>query len=105
MDAVLGRNVTLTTLVDKPTFLFIIWNFNDGTEQIHVATLTKTDLKVNGPYEGRVAINASNGNLFLGPLKSDDSGDYSINIISGDGTTETSEIALRVLGEFFLLVL
>lgn len=97
----MGKNVTLKTLVDKPVYAFIIWNFNDGSEQIHVATMSPTGLKVNTPYEGRVSIDKNNGNLFLGALKSDDSGDYSISIISSDGTTKTSEIKLRVLGEFF----
>lgn len=104
MDAILGKNVTLKTLVDKPDYAFIIWNFNDGSEQIHVATVSQAGLKVNTPYEGRVSIDKNNGNLFLGPLKSDDSGDYSINILSSDGSTKTSEIKLRVLGEFLLSV-
>lgn len=98
----MGKNVTLKTLVDKPVYAFIIWNFNDGSEQIHVATVGSAGLKVNTPYEGRVSINKNNGNLFLRALKSDDSGDYSINLVAEDGSTKSSEIKLRVLGEFFL---
>lgn len=100
MDAVLGGNVTLKTLLDKPSFLLILWGFNDGEEQVNVATLTKTDLKPGPQFEGRVAIDASNGNLFVEALRSEDSGDYTINVVSEDGTTKTSEIRLRVLGEF-----
>lgn len=99
----MGKNVTLETVVDKPVYAFIIWNFSDGREQIHVATVSEAGLKVNTPFEGRVSIDKSNGNLFLSALKSDDSGDYSINIISTDGSTQTSEIKLRVLGEFSFL--
>lgn len=97
----MGKNVTLKTLLDKPVYAFVIWSFNDGSEQIHVATLGSEGLKVNTPYQGRVSIDKNNGNLFLGALKSDDSGDYAISLVASDGSTKTSEIKLRVLGEFF----
>ncbi|KAM9339789.1 cell adhesion molecule CEACAM5-like [Symphorus nematophorus] len=97
VDAILGRNVTLTTLIGNNDFDFVIWNFNDGKEQIHIATQTTSSLKVNAPYEGRVSINKTNGYLTLGPLKSEDSGDYSINVLSDSGATKTGEIKLRVL--------
>lgn len=101
MDAILGRNVTLTTLLDKPEFLFIIWNFNDGKEQVNVATLSTSGLTVNPQYEGRASVDANNGNLFLQAVRSDDSGDYSITVLTD--TTRTGDIKLRVLGEFLQL--
>lgn len=95
----MGKSVTITTLLDKPQYVFIIWNYSDGTDQIHVATVSPTTLKVNAPYEGRVSLNATNGYLTLNSVKTEDSGDYSINVISADGDTKTAEIKLRVLGE------
>ena len=103
MDAILGRNVTLMTLITKSDFTVMLWNYNDGSgNQINVATQTNLGLKVNPLYEGRVSMNKTNGYLTLGPLKSEDSGDYSINAITAEGTTKTGETTLRVLGESFL---
>lgn len=99
MEAVVGRNVTLKTLLDKPVYTFIVWNFNDGTEQNNIATQTKTGLKEKEGYEGRVSIDPMTGSLTLVGLKPDDSGDYSITIITEDGTTRTAETKLQVLGE------
>lgn len=99
MDVLLGGNATLTTLLDKPEYQFIIWNFNNGDEQVHVATLTRSNLKVNAPYRDRVAIDGATGNLFLKETKSADSGDYSITVLTVNGDTTTAEIKLRVLGE------
>lgn len=101
MDAVLGRNVTLTTLLDKPKYLFIIWNFNDGNEQVNVATQSTTGLTVNPQYQGRVSVDANSGSLFLQAVKASDSGDYSITVLDED--TRTGDIKLRVLGEFLQL--
>lgn len=101
MDVVLGRNVTLRTLLDKPTYTFVVWTYNDGVEQVHVATLSGSGLKVNERYEGRVSVDRNTGSLFLGEAKTEDSGDFGISVISADGTTETAEIKLRVLRECF----
>lgn len=101
MDVILGRNVTLQTLLVKPNYAFIVWNYNNGDEQRHVATQTESGLKVNSLYEGRVSIDPDTGSLFLKAAKSEDSGDFSINVISDDGATKTAEIKLRVLGESF----
>ncbi|XP_053302910.1 carcinoembryonic antigen-related cell adhesion molecule 5 [Pleuronectes platessa] len=97
LDAVLSRDIVLKTLLNKPDYSFIIWNYNDGSEQINVATISAIGLKTNPLYEGRVAINATNGFLTLKSLKVDDSGDYSITIVKPDGATITAEIKLRVL--------
>lgn len=101
MDVVLGKNVTLRTLLVKPNYAFIVWNYNDGDEQVHVATRTASGLNVNAPYQGRVSIDPETGSLFLKAAMGEDSGDYSINVISVDGGTKTAEIKLRVLGESF----
>ncbi|XP_070840635.1 cell adhesion molecule CEACAM20 isoform X1 [Chaetodon trifascialis] len=97
VDEILGKNVTIKTLVDKPNYAFIVWVFNDGKEEVHIATVSEKGLKVNEPYAGRVSINPTNGYLSLGPLKASDSGEYGINIISPDGATKTGMIELRVL--------
>lgn len=101
MDVVLGRNVTLKTLLDKSNYLFIIWNFNDGKGQVNVATQSTSGLEVSSHYQGRVSLDATNGNLFLQAVQANDTGDYSITVL-GDGT-KTGEIQLRVLGEFLQL--
>ncbi|XP_051809601.1 uncharacterized protein LOC127535483, partial [Acanthochromis polyacanthus] len=98
VNAVLGHNVTLTTLlVDKPNYAFISWSFSDGKEQVPVATVGSQGLKPNAAYEGRVSINTTNGALSLSSLKAEDSGVYSISIIAPDGTTDGAEIKLQVL--------
>lgn len=101
MDVVLGQNVTLTTLLNKPDYTFIVWNFNNGKVQVHVATRTQSGLNAKYPYLDRVSIDGATGNLFLKESTSADSGDYAINVVSADGDTQTSEIKLRVLGESF----
>ncbi|XP_069372627.1 carcinoembryonic antigen-related cell adhesion molecule 5 [Paralichthys olivaceus] len=97
VDAVLSREIVLTTLLNNPEYAFIIWNFNNGEEQIHVATMGKAGLTVNKPYENRVTINATNGFLTLKSLTLMDSGDYSITIVDLKGITKTGEIQLQVL--------
>lgn len=99
MDGIVNRNVTLKTLLDKPVYSFIVWNFNKGGDQNNIATQTKSSLKVKEGYEGRAFIDNVTGSLSLIDLKPDDSGDYSITILTDDGTTRTSETKLRVLGE------
>ncbi|XP_069580900.1 carcinoembryonic antigen-related cell adhesion molecule 20 [Brachyistius frenatus] len=97
VDAILGRNVTLKTLLDKRLYAFITWAYSDGKDQDTVATVSPTTLKISEAYKGRVSLNATNGFLTLGPLKAEDSGDYSITIIYPDGVTRTGEVELRVL--------
>ncbi|XP_034747444.1 carcinoembryonic antigen-related cell adhesion molecule 2 [Etheostoma cragini] len=99
VDAVSGTNVTLqTTLGAGSTYAFIVWNMNTGDAQSHVATLPFGGvLNVNSPYRGRVAINSTNGFLYLGPVKAADNGHYSISVLLPDGTTLTGETQLRVL--------
>ncbi|KAI3358989.1 hypothetical protein L3Q82_015371 [Scortum barcoo] len=97
VDAVLGRNVTLQTLVNKADYAFIIWNFNHEGESVNIATLSPTGLTVDDAHKGRVSINSTNGYLTLTGLKSEDSGDYSISIVSPSGQTRTGETTLRVL--------
>lgn len=101
MDVVLGKNVTLRTLLVKPAYAFILWTYNNGADQVHVATLSETGLNVNAVYEGRVSVDPDTGSLFLKAAKSEDSGDFGISIISVNGDTITAEIKLRVLGESF----
>lgn len=101
MDVVLGKNVTLRTLLVKPEYVFIVWTYNNGTDQVHVVTLSETGLKVNAPYKDRVSVDPDTGSLVLAAAKGEDSGDYGISIISKDGGTKTGEIKLRVLGESF----
>ncbi|KAM9838653.1 cell adhesion molecule CEACAM20-like [Aulostomus maculatus] len=97
VDANVGKTVTLKTLLDKPNYEFIIWNFNDGHEQINVATLTQRGLRVSDPYEGRVAVSNTSGSLTLTTLRPEDSGGYSITMLTVEGDTRTAEIELRVL--------
>ncbi|XP_061752718.1 carcinoembryonic antigen-related cell adhesion molecule 2-like [Nerophis ophidion] len=92
VDAVVGKNVTLRTLLDQPVFTFIIWNF----ENTHVLTLTPTSVIVNAPYLGRVSVDERSGSLHLGALTKADSGDYSVTVVAANGTTETGGILLRV---------
>ncbi|XP_038580861.1 uncharacterized protein LOC119907221 isoform X2 [Micropterus salmoides] len=95
VDAIVGRNVTLTTLVDKANYDYITWNFNNGA-QFNAATLSRSGLKVGTRFQGRASINTTNGYLTLTSLKAADGGEYSISILSSEGT-QTGDIILRVL--------
>ncbi|XP_035038208.2 carcinoembryonic antigen-related cell adhesion molecule 2 [Hippoglossus stenolepis] len=97
VDAVLSRDIVLTTLLTKPDYTAIFWSFNDGIEVTNVATMSAAGLKLKPAYEGRVTLNATNGFLTLKSLTSKDSGEYTINILFNDGNTRTAEIELRVL--------
>ncbi|KAF3834423.1 hypothetical protein F7725_025627 [Dissostichus mawsoni] len=97
VDAVLGKSVTLKTLVDIPDYIAISWIHNDGSETTNVATaLADGSFNVNDLYKGRVTMNNTNGYLHLEGLLASDNGDYSISIIAKGGT-KTGEIHLRVL--------
>ncbi|XP_042361969.1 carcinoembryonic antigen-related cell adhesion molecule 5-like [Plectropomus leopardus] len=98
VDAILGKNVTLKTLVDKPDYTVIIWNFNDGTVSGNVVTAAKgAGVTVSEEYTGRASMNETNGYLTLGPLKAEDSGEYTISIVIAGSPTKTGETELRVL--------
>uniref|UniRef100_UPI0037E92626 carcinoembryonic antigen-related cell adhesion molecule 20 n=1 Tax=Semicossyphus pulcher TaxID=241346 RepID=UPI0037E92626 len=97
VDGVLGKNVTLKTLLGKTSYAVLIWNFNDGSDQINVVTITPPKEPTVSPhYQGRVSINADDGTLTLTSLKSEDSGDYSITAVT-DAGTKTADIKVRVL--------
>ncbi|XP_037651693.1 carcinoembryonic antigen-related cell adhesion molecule 5-like isoform X1 [Sebastes umbrosus] len=99
VEVIVGKNVTLKTLLVNPVYSFIIWGFSDGGDDpVNVASLPASGvLKVNDPYIGRVAVNGTNGFLTLTGLKPEDSGDYSINLIKADGSTTTGATNLKVL--------
>ncbi|KAM7384881.1 hypothetical protein PAMA_011983 [Pampus argenteus] len=97
LDGVLGKNVTFTTLMDKPNYQLIIWNFKNEHESINIATRSLKDLSVNDHYKGRATIDPVNGNLFLSSLQPDDSGDYNLVVVKPGAVTETADITLRVL--------
>ncbi|KAM6904232.1 cell adhesion molecule CEACAM5 isoform 1-T2 [Lycodopsis pacificus] len=95
IDASVGKTVTLKTLVDKPAYIAIVWNYSNGKDSVNVVTGSKDAVTVGKPYEGRATLNMTNGHLTIGPLKAADSGDYSISIVSTG--SRTGEIKLRVL--------
>nr|XP_057902815.1 carcinoembryonic antigen-related cell adhesion molecule 5 [Doryrhamphus excisus] len=97
VDAIVGRNVTLGTLLDRPAYSLIIWNFNNGREQFNVATLSRSALNVNQHYQGRAEVDKQNGSLHLSAITTADSGDYSVTILTEDLQTQTDDIELRVL--------
>ncbi|XP_041664760.1 carcinoembryonic antigen-related cell adhesion molecule 5-like [Cheilinus undulatus] len=97
VDVILGKNATIQTLLNKPTYTFIIWYFVVEGERDRVATVGDAGLNVAPAWEGRVSINKDNGFLSLASVKSEDSGDYSISIITADGSARTGDIQLRVL--------
>lgn len=96
IEAVLGKNVTINTQFSIPDFIAIVWNFNDGTEQINAVTSSTAGTEVNPHFKGRMTLNTTTGALTIGPLTPPDSGEYSITIISSRGT-ETDQVELRVL--------
>ncbi|KAM4540141.1 cell adhesion molecule CEACAM20-like [Odontesthes bonariensis] len=96
LDAGVGQNVTVKILIENDVGDDIIWNFSDGDEQINVATLRQSVVRVATPYKGRASIDPKTGYLTLTSLQSKDSGDYSVTILGNDGT-KTGEVKVRVL--------
>lgn len=99
MQVIVGKNLTLKTLLDKPLYNLIMWSFIHDGESNAIATISPTSVSVSEPYQGRVTINKTNGNLFLKEVKPSDNGDYSISVVSPDLKTRTSNIEVAVLGE------
>ncbi|XP_073319630.1 cell adhesion molecule CEACAM5 [Pagrus major] len=97
VDAIVGRNVTLQTLLKNPEFMVMTWSYSDGAELDPIVTVGQGTFKVSEPYQGRVWINQTKGDLTVGPLKPTDSGDYSISVTFSDLSTKAAEIKLRVL--------
>ncbi|XP_053720065.1 carcinoembryonic antigen-related cell adhesion molecule 5 [Synchiropus splendidus] len=98
VDITLGKDVVLKTLLtDLKDFAFVIWNYSDGKDQVNVATLLPTELRVDDAYKNRAWIDPKTGNLRLNATKKEDSGDYSISILQTATGTRTGEIKLRVL--------
>ncbi|XP_047460678.1 carcinoembryonic antigen-related cell adhesion molecule 2-like isoform X2 [Mugil cephalus] len=95
VEAVVGSNVTLKTLLKEAVYDVILWNFSDGKDSINVVTLRASGPKVSERFAGRVSVDKATGALTLGPLKVEDGGDYSISAV-GDATW-TGETKLRVL--------
>ncbi len=98
VDAKLGTNVTLATLLNNPPYSVMFWNYLDGEDSVNVATYSEKKVTLGEAYVGRASLNVTNGFLQLGPLKSTDSGQYSLTVISG-GKTQTASTRLEVLGE------
>ncbi len=76
----------------------MFWNYLDGEDSVNVATYSEKKVTLGEAYIGRASLNVTNGFLQLGPLKSTDSGQYSLTVISG-GKTQTASTRLEVLGE------
>lgn len=95
--ALVGKDVTISTLLKNSTYSVIIWNYSDGKEQNNIVTGSSGGSKVAEPYAGRVILDTNNGQLTLSAVKAEDSGDYSISAISADLLTNTGEIKLKVL--------
>ncbi|XP_074542172.1 cell adhesion molecule CEACAM5 isoform X2 [Halichoeres trimaculatus] len=95
VDVVLGKDVTLKTRNVNPPFFVVTWTFATGSEP--VVTMTKDQTKVDDTYAGRVEVNSTTASLTLKGTKPEDSGVYSLSIVSPDLTTQAGEIELRVL--------
>ncbi|KAM8767078.1 cell adhesion molecule CEACAM5 [Acanthopagrus schlegelii] len=97
VDAIVGRNVTIKTLLNNPAFMVMTWSYSDGAELASIVAVAQGSFKVSNAYVGRVWVNVTNGDLTLGPLKTTDSGDYSISVTFSDLSTKAAEIKLQVL--------
>lgn len=98
VDALLGKHVTLETLVSLENgFLAIIWTFQSKSDVEPVITLTNQGSKVDEAFTGMVSVNKTNGFLTLGPLQAKHSGDYMVSIVMADGSSQTGDTVLRVL--------
>ncbi|XP_068188614.1 carcinoembryonic antigen-related cell adhesion molecule 5 [Antennarius striatus] len=97
IDAVVGKNVTFVTEADKSTYVVIIWNHHTPTELTNVVTFTGNGLNVHDKYQGRATLDTTTGQLTLSGLKKEDTGDYSVSIVSQLGEALAGETKLRVL--------
>lgn len=109
VDVILGNTLTLNILHTKTPGDILIWAFSDGKDlnNVNVVTLRPNGAKVSAAYEGRASVNSTNGYLTINSVKVEDSGDYSLTILTEEANTLTGEIEVRVLGEsllFFLFV-
>ncbi|XP_076023691.1 cell adhesion molecule CEACAM5 [Genypterus blacodes] len=100
VDALLGKHVTLETLVNlKGGFLAVIWTFKSQSHSDlePVVTLTGQGPNVDEAFQGKVAVNSTNGFLTLGPLQAKHSGEYMVSIVFANGSSLTGDTVLRVL--------
>ncbi len=96
--AVSGETVTFRTLINPAEKMDSInWYF--APLRYPIASVGGSeDIMVPGDYQGRVAVNLTNGFLTLGPLALTDSGEYFVNIFMAEGRM-TGNTKLQVLGE------
>ncbi|KAK7939907.1 hypothetical protein WMY93_003233 [Mugilogobius chulae] len=97
IKVLVGKDLSIQTLLSKPAFTFIIWNFNSNGEQTHVATLGPAGLNVNDPYKSRGVNITTDGHLTVKALTPADNGQYSINVVDSKGSTKTGEIDVKVI--------
>ncbi|XP_062385306.1 carcinoembryonic antigen-related cell adhesion molecule 20 [Sardina pilchardus] len=94
VKGVLGKNVKFNTTLDgSQLYITLSWNF--GTENI--VTATKDTEKIADAYKSRVNLNKTTGMLELGPLTAEDSGMYTLNIVTPEVKTLTGDTTLEVL--------
>ncbi|XP_060936498.1 carcinoembryonic antigen-related cell adhesion molecule 5-like isoform X2 [Limanda limanda] len=95
LNAPVGGKVLFTTKLtpQEPhvTVQIVIWNF--GT--LNIITFTGSNITTPG-YEDRITLFISSGSLELRKLSLDDSGDYSVSIISSGGESQTGSTTLRI---------
>lgn len=96
VDEILGKPLTLKTLHTKKPDDILVWAVSDGNNLKNIATLRPNGFQVNDAYKGRASVNSTTGYLTINSLKPEDSGDYSLTILTDEGTL-TGEIKVRVL--------
>ncbi|GAA6232605.1 carcinoembryonic antigen-related cell adhesion molecule 1-like [Lates japonicus] len=95
--AALGRSVTLKTFQDILDDDVLVWTFYGGTQGTRVATVSRAELVVHTPYEGKVSVNRANGDLTLNSLEMEDSGYYTFTVTSSGGDAYAAGIELEML--------
>ncbi|XP_051520456.1 carcinoembryonic antigen-related cell adhesion molecule 20-like [Myxocyprinus asiaticus] len=99
-NGVIGKNVTFkTTVTNTGNFLTVTWNFNNGRDIFPIMTglpMTNTEI-VEENYAARIKYNKTTWELQLISLVKEDSGEYTLTIVTGTGKQLSGLVLLEVL--------
>ncbi|KAA0710040.1 Carcinoembryonic antigen-related cell adhesion molecule 5 [Triplophysa tibetana] len=99
-NGVIGKHVTFKTTVISMNFLTVSWSF-DGAVTTTLPILTNLPLanktNIDDRYKNRVTYNATTCELELRNLVKEDSGEYVLTIVTGEGSQLIGKVILNVL--------
>ncbi|XP_051992535.1 carcinoembryonic antigen-related cell adhesion molecule 5 [Xyrauchen texanus] len=98
VNGVIGKNVTFkTTITDTGNFLTVIWNFNNGKKIVPIVTGLPNGNIIDDKYAARIKYNKTTWELQLVSLMEEDSGEYTLAIVTTSGSQLSGQVLLEVL--------